>query len=116
MNVFEEAQRWFVKADEDLRGAFVLFHDQLFDISCFHSQQGAEKALKGYLVCHGVIPPKTHDLGKLCQLASKLDSSFGTLVDSNLDLSSFAVFSQCQQLKVSYLSDMNKRIRSWPAN
>jgi HEPN domain-containing protein len=61
MNVSNEVQKWFDKAKEDLRIASLLIHDIdniSIDISCFHSQQAAEKALKGYLVFHGYIPPK----------------------------------------------------------
>jgi HEPN domain-containing protein len=94
MSEFKEAQKWFMKAENDLKGALTLYNEQLFDLSCFHSQQAVEKALKGYLVSQTIIPPKTHNLLNLSILASKFDSSFEILLDSNLDLSSYAIFSR----------------------
>ncbi|MDR1296531.1 MAG: HEPN domain-containing protein [Deltaproteobacteria bacterium] len=58
----------------------------MFDISCFHSQQAAEKALKGYLVCHDVNPPKTHALDVLCKICEEFNHSFKNLLNSSVKL------------------------------
>jgi HEPN domain-containing protein len=39
----------------------------MLGLSCFHSQQAAEKALKGVLVALDDIPPRTHDLTLLAE-------------------------------------------------
>lgn len=43
-----------------------------FDAVCFHAQQCIEKHLKALIICHGSIPPKTHDLVTLGRLAAKV--------------------------------------------
>jgi HEPN domain-containing protein len=50
MNVFDEVQKWFEKAEADLLVASQIFQEhsiKTIDISCFHSQQAVEKALNG---------------------------------------------------------------------
>jgi HEPN domain-containing protein len=87
MTNMELVKEWFRFATSDLLVARTLFEDiypKLLAISCFHSQQAAEKALKGYLVSKEVIPPKIHDLKILCKLCIEKDPSF----DSVLDISS----------------------------
>ncbi len=66
-----EARPWFAKAARDLRAAEVLLvaSPPLLGEVAFHSQQAAEKAMKGYLAWHDVPFGKTHDLaaiGGLC--------------------------------------------------
>jgi HEPN domain-containing protein len=59
------AERWAVKADNDLRNAehtLLLEQDCPFDTVCFHAQQCAEKYLKALLIAKGTEPPRTHDL------------------------------------------------------
>ena len=63
------AKEWLARADRDLSvAARVLSGDDPFpDAAAFHSQQAAEKALKGFLAAHEVPFPKTHDLERLVQ-------------------------------------------------
>jgi HEPN domain-containing protein len=60
------------------------------EISCYHCQQAAEKALKGYLVFREAEPPKSHNLVQLCQLCIDFDKSFGTIIDICSDLTQFS--------------------------
>ena len=57
-------QAWFAKADEDLEIARrALGPDRpLPALACVHSQQCAEKYLKGYLVAHDIPFRFVHDL------------------------------------------------------
>ena len=73
----ELVQEWLEKARRDLRGARKLIEepDYLFDLAMFHCQQAAEKALKGFLVCHNIRFAKTHDIGALLDLAAQVDGS-----------------------------------------
>jgi HEPN domain-containing protein len=40
----------------------------IYNQVCFHSQQCAEKAIKGLLLLQGTTPPRTHRLGDLLTL------------------------------------------------
>lgn len=46
MEIHEE---WLFKANSDLESAKVLLKNNLLDTAIYHTQQSAEKALKGYL-------------------------------------------------------------------
>ena len=52
-------QEWFRISQNDLISAQHLFNDlypKQTEISCYHSQQCAEKALKGYLISLDIAP------------------------------------------------------------
>jgi len=61
---------WLRFSHTDLRAATLLVDDEgMATVVCFHAQQAAEKALKGYLAWLGAADiPKTHDLGRLADL------------------------------------------------
>jgi HEPN domain-containing protein len=73
MKIHEE---WLFKSNNDFEGAQFLVTTRLNDICIYHTQQAAEKALKGYLVYKGSLPPKSHDLDKLLDLCKNYDASF----------------------------------------
>lgn len=64
---WEEARRWFARADEDLAVARLALDaaPQLLGAAAFHCQQAAEKLLKGLLIAARLTAPKTHDLARL---------------------------------------------------
>jgi HEPN domain-containing protein len=49
------------------------------EISCYHTQQCAEKSLKAYLLSKSIDPPHIHDLVALNQLCTAQESSFSTM-------------------------------------
>jgi HEPN domain-containing protein len=57
----------------------------------FHCQQVAEKALKALLVWHQVEFPKTHDIQRLLDLLSDVDSDVVGLVADAAELTPFGV-------------------------
>lgn len=60
-----DAQRWLQFAREDLRMAELALEEEIFNQACFHSQQSAEKSVKG-LLCHQMkTPPRTHLMSDL---------------------------------------------------
>ena len=59
---FKEVEQWIVKSQRDLAAARVLFQSQLFDITVYHCQQCAEKALKAYLAYQQGSLQRTHNL------------------------------------------------------
>ncbi|MHC6203150.1 HEPN domain-containing protein [Breznakiellaceae bacterium SP9] len=67
---------------------------KLFDIACFHCQQAAEKALKGFLQYKDQDPPKIHNLLALCDLCIDLDPSFQTLLRAVNILNPYSVASR----------------------
>ena len=79
MNPHEE---WMVKAEHDLLSAKKLFETGLYDTAIFHTQQCAEKALKGFLTFKSLPIQKTHDIVLLKKLCSETNSSFDTLLDA----------------------------------
>ncbi|MEK7535872.1 MAG: HEPN domain-containing protein [Patescibacteria group bacterium] len=84
---FEEWQKF---ANDDLETAELLLkEDGPINPVCFHSQQAAEKYLKAYLVLNDRRLEKTHDLGSLLNLCTKIDISFEQLLKNILYLSEF---------------------------
>ncbi len=62
------AERWLRFAREDLRMAELALEEDIFNQVCFHSQQSAEKSIKGLLRHQEKIPPRTHLMSDLLQL------------------------------------------------
>jgi HEPN domain-containing protein len=93
MNVIDIVTEWFRFADNDLlvaRHCFENMYPKQTEISCYHCQQCAEKALKGYLIYKGTDePPKIHNLYILCNLCNDYDDSFFHILDICADLTNF---------------------------
>lgn len=75
----DESNNWFEFAKQDLKMAEIAFKEQIYNQSCFHSQQAAEKFLKGYLLKKNKEIPKTHFLDNLLNLCIKIDQDFERL-------------------------------------
>ena len=58
---------------------------------CFHTQQVAEKYLKGFLVYSGEKFEKVHQLRYLLQLCAKIDASFEELREDVIYLMRFYI-------------------------
>jgi HEPN domain-containing protein len=76
MAIYEE---WLLKAKRDLDTADALLEKAYYDTAIYHTQQCAEKALKGYCVYRLQPLIKTHDLEKILKVCINLDSSFQQL-------------------------------------
>ena len=74
---------WIKKAENDLLNIEnnLVAERVPWDTVCFHAQQAAEKALKGFLVFHGQMPPKTHDLVGLLGRCAKVHQALARLED-----------------------------------
>ena len=60
MTALDLARDWLRFAKSDLTTARHMFEDvnpKECEISCYHTQQCAEKALKAYLISRGIDPP-----------------------------------------------------------
>lgn len=77
----DDTKEWLRKAENDLKGADQLFgaSPPLLDLTLFHCQQAAEKALKAFLAWHDVPFAKTHNIEDLGGACLALDT---TLTDS----------------------------------
>ncbi len=74
---------WLKKARTDIRTAKKLFREdeRILDTSVYHTQQCAEKALKGFLAFKKQPIQKTHDLTVLVEICGQLDEKFQGFVD-----------------------------------
>ena len=72
-------EEWLQKAKRDLDTANALLEKAYYDTAIYHTQQCAEKALKGYCVYRLQPLIKTHDLEKILRVCINLDSSFQQL-------------------------------------
>jgi len=84
---------WKVKSEHDLKACRQLLQadDPLAEIIAFHAQQAVEKALKGFLISRKCFDfPKTHDLGRLLDLAESLEPELSSL-DAIIELTPYAV-------------------------
>src|SRR4030065_2594763 len=83
---------WIEIAEEDLiiaKHSLTLSSGVPFRIITFHSQQCAEKYLKGFLVFHKIEFPYTHNIVTLIDLCSEVDKSFEELREAEI-LTSYA--------------------------
>lgn len=86
-------QLWFGKAREDLKVAKHLrpLEKDFYSIIVFHSQQSAEKAIKGFLTHHNVRVLKTHDMEKLLNAVANVNSELASKYDQVITMSKYAV-------------------------
>jgi HEPN domain-containing protein len=66
---------WIAFARRDVQAADVLQRNGIYEESCFHSQQAAEKALKALLVYNRQTPPRIHDLADLLTRCLTVDTT-----------------------------------------
>jgi len=67
----KEADRWIKQGERDLKAAKELLKSRLYEVVCFHSQQSAEKVLKGLLYARGYRAIVTHSVRELFKKAKK---------------------------------------------
>ena len=67
---------WLVKAKSDLASSRVLLDNNCLDTSVYHTQQCAEKSLKGFLTFRKCKNIKTHDLEFLIKMCSQFNEQF----------------------------------------
>jgi HEPN domain-containing protein len=87
------ARQWVLKAESDLTAARRLLDaGGPFDAECFHAQQAAEKALKGWLAVADAPIPRTHNLEDLQALCMALPPSTVASGLEGVDLSGLTPF------------------------
>ncbi|HHH20017.1 MAG TPA: HEPN domain-containing protein [Campylobacterales bacterium] len=85
-------EAWLHKAESDLKSAQKLLagDDPIMDTAIYHTQQCAEKALKGYLAFQKQPIKKSHDIELLVELCSQFDNEFESLYDLSENLTPYA--------------------------
>jgi len=82
MIALDIAKDWLRYAKSDLNTASHMFNNvnpKETEISCFHTQQCAEKSLKAYLALKNIAPPRTHDLLELNNLCLAQEPEFSAM-------------------------------------
>ncbi|MBN2657363.1 MAG: HEPN domain-containing protein [Calditrichaeota bacterium] len=85
-------EEWLFKAENDLESAKVLLESkkQLFDIIVYHSQQCAEKSLKGFLAFHNRKIEKIHNLVVLIKKCEEINADFEKIREQVIFLNPFS--------------------------
>ena len=103
-----EFRAWLAKAEEDR----LCIRNELsapltpWAIVAFHAQQAAEKTLKAFVVYHGRLPRRTHDLGELLNACLEHDAALVELRDACDRLSYFAVDARYPDLTREIAEDL----------
>lgn len=77
----DDARAWRAKADD----GFLNIENNLaarpipWDTVCFHAQQGVERLLQAFLIGHGRVPARTHDLIALLADCAAISPALGSL-------------------------------------
>jgi HEPN domain-containing protein len=85
---------WFRKSAQDLKTAKLLLAQDSEDYwgpLVFHSQQAAEKSIKGYLTFHKIRFAKIHDMEILVNLVAKADEKLSEELHPAKILTKYAV-------------------------
>jgi HEPN domain-containing protein len=82
---------WLLKSKRDLDTANALLEKAYYDTAIYHTQQCAEKALKGYCVYKLQPLIKTHDLERILTICISLDNSFEELEELSISLNGLDV-------------------------
>jgi HEPN domain-containing protein len=86
-----EGRRWLAQAENDLAFAMLGAREGFFAQACFHSQQAAEKALKGFLYSRGAEQVFGHSVADLAAECANLDAEFARLGSRAAPLDQFYV-------------------------
>jgi len=84
---------WLKFSDMDLTTAEHIaktLHPTPLEIICYHCQQSAEKALKGFLIFAEVRPNRTHDLEMLRSACEEVDKTFSEIAKQCMRLNDYS--------------------------
>ena len=86
-------KQWFTYAIRDLKAAKAIreMGPEYKSIVAFNCQQCVEKSIKGFLVFHGLRPPKTHTIKDLAHAIAQIDGSLAKKLHKADKLTKFAV-------------------------
>ncbi len=76
---------------EDLQVAELTLREGIYNQTCFHAQQAAEKALKGFLAAARSSVPRTHSLTQILEFCVAVDATFPNLEKESRSLDRFYI-------------------------
>ncbi len=87
----ETPAEWYRFANENWQVAEreLMYQEPAAHTICFLSQSAAEKYLKGYLIAHGWMLERTHDIIRLLELCVEHDERFAELVSEGAVLNEY---------------------------
>lgn len=87
-----EAREWLARAERDLQAARneLQAAHPLAEMSAYHAQQAAEKAMKSFLAAHSVSFQYTHDLVPLQMQCEALEPDFAPFLSNAQTLNPYA--------------------------
>jgi HEPN domain-containing protein len=90
-NRLAETSAWLHRTSQDMRAAAhgLKAEPPLLGDVAFHCQQACEKALRAFLIWHGIPFRETHDLAEIGEACVELDSSLADLVKQAAPLSGY---------------------------
>ncbi|MFH1540668.1 MAG: HEPN domain-containing protein [Elusimicrobiota bacterium] len=93
----EVVKGWFKKAENDIINAdnTIEMETPPCDTICFHSQQCAEKYLKGFLTFYEIEFPKTHSLEDIILLCKRVEPLIESEIGEVEILSNYGVEVRC---------------------
>lgn len=77
----ERINEWLFFAESDLHAAGELFNQEIYHLTCFHTQQCVEKSLKAVILRSLKTIPKVHILPELLEKASRTKPEFKRFED-----------------------------------
>jgi len=87
----DEGRRWADEASAELAATEYLIRGGYFNLACFHAQQAAEKAVKGFLRSRGVEDPWGHSVGNLLGEAATHEQGVAALHPLGASLDKFYI-------------------------
>jgi HEPN domain-containing protein len=90
----EDPREWVNRARSDLEIAKSRKEGIYLEDLCFHAQQAAEKAIKAFLIKHGVEFPYVHDIAQLLTLLEEIGQLIPEQIREAERLTRFAVISR----------------------
>jgi HEPN domain-containing protein len=94
MTTLDLAKEWLRYAKSDLNTAKHMFNDvhpKETEISCYHTQQCAEKSLKAFLIAKETSPPYIHDLVELMKHCIAHEADFSIIQSYCVSLNPYGV-------------------------
>ena len=102
----QDLNTYLTLAENDLKGAKLLFREPDYNNTIFHAQRCAEKSLKALLIRVGINPTNTHNLINLAErLPDDLRAEFDMLALDNI-FDPIKRLVDGQPINVSYVADI----------
>ncbi len=82
INYKERSKNWLEQAEHDLTAASSNFKLKDFSLTCFLSEQSAQKSLKAFLISKKQAHSQIHAITNLLEQSAKFNSEFNKFIDN----------------------------------